>query len=113
MRLLVVEALRKNGYDVREAANGSQLLGQILAQEVRPDIRVDLIVSDVRMPVWNGLQVLEAMHDDRWTIPVILMTAFGDEPTRAAAARLGAVLFDKPFAIADLLVVVAELLPSA
>ena len=103
MRRIVTTALRGAGYEVREAADGSQLLTQILAQEMAPGAHVDLIVSDIRMPEWNGLLVLEALRDERWGIPVILMTAFGDEPTRVSARELGAVLLDKPFAIDDLL----------
>ena len=101
MRRLVVEALRKDGHQVTEAADGGRLLVQIAeAFDRDPTLSaVDVIVSDVRMPVCNGIELLERLADARWRVPVILMTAFGDEDTRKRAARIGAVLFDKPLSL--------------
>jgi CheY-like chemotaxis protein len=104
MRRLVVEALRKDGHHVVEAADGGRLLVQIAeAFDHDPSLSlVDVIVSDVRMPVCNGLELLERLADARWRVPVILMTAFGDEDTRKRAERIGAVLFDKPLSLGAL-----------
>lgn len=110
MRRIVVEALRKDGYDVREAPDGGRLLIAITAQYDDPDAEVDLIISDIRMPVCSGLQIVESLRQARWKVPVILVTAFGDDDTRARASSLGAVLFDKPFAIDALREVVRNLL---
>jgi CheY-like chemotaxis protein len=101
MRRLVVEALRKDGHHVTEAADGGRLLVQIAeAFDRDPSLSaVDVIVSDVRMPVCNGIELLERLADARWRVPVILMTAFGDEDTRKRAERIGAVLFDKPLSL--------------
>jgi len=101
MRRLVVEALRKDGHQVTEAADGGRLLVQIAeAFDRDPTLSaVDVIVSDVRMPVCNGIELLERLADARWRVPVILMTAFGDEDTRKRAERIGAVLFDKPLSL--------------
>jgi DNA-binding response OmpR family regulator len=54
------------------------------------------------MPIASGLSVLESLRKANWRTPVILMTAFGDDATRARAEALGAVLFDKPFDVDDL-----------
>ena len=110
MRRVVTDALRKDGYDVREAPDGGRLLNAITALYANPAAMVDLIVSDIRMPICGGLQIVESLRQARWNIPVILMTAFGDDETRAQAMRLGALLFDKPFAMADLRAVVRSLL---
>jgi len=101
MRRLVVEALRKDGHHVTEAADGGRLLVQIAeAFDLDPSLSlVDVIVSDVRMPVCNGIELFERLADARWRVPMILMTAFGDEDTRKRADRLGAVLFDKPLSL--------------
>ncbi|HTQ48741.1 MAG TPA: response regulator [Polyangiaceae bacterium] len=101
MRRLVVEALRKDGHHVTEVSDGGRLLVQIAeAFDRDPTLsQVDVIVSDVRMPVCNGIELLERLADARWGVPVILMTAFGDEDTRKRAARIGAVLFDKPLSL--------------
>lgn len=101
MRRLVVEALRKDGHQVTEATDGGRLLVHIAeAFDRDPSLSlVDVIVSDVRMPVCSGLELLERLADARWRVPVILMTAFGDEDTRKRAERIGAVLFDKPLSL--------------
>jgi len=101
MRRLIVEALRKAGHDVTEASDGGRLLMNIVqAFDRNPSLsNVDVIVTDVRMPVWNGLELLERLAEADWRVPAILMTAFGDEDVRRRAARLGAVLLEKPLSV--------------
>jgi CheY-like chemotaxis protein len=104
MRRLVVEALRKDGHDVIEASDGGRLLVR-LAEVFDRDptmAAVDVIVSDVRMPVCSGLDLLERMFEARWRVPCILMTAFGDDEIRARAERVGALLLDKPLRLDEL-----------
>jgi DNA-binding response OmpR family regulator len=113
MRGLVAEALRGDGYEVVELTDGGRLLVDISARlkAGQGDESVDLIVSDIRMPICTGLQIVAALRDAHWHTPVILMTAFGDEATRKRAETLQAVLFDKPFDIDDLRTAVANMLP--
>jgi DNA-binding response OmpR family regulator len=104
MRRLVAESLRKDDYEVVEESDGGRLLVRIAAiyafdTTVDP---FDLIVSDIRMPVCSGLEILKGLRDAHWSTPVILMTAFGDDETRDRAVNLGAFLFDKPFQMGDL-----------
>jgi CheY-like chemotaxis protein len=104
MRKLVVDALRKDGHEVLEAHDGAGML-VVLAETFQVDStlgRIDVIVSDMRMPVWSGLELLERLAEAGWRIPSILMTAFGDEETRLCAARVGAMLMDKPFSMGEL-----------
>ena len=101
MRRLVVEALRKDGHQVMEATDGGRMLVR-LAEAFDRDpalLSVDVIVSDMRMPVCNGLDLLERLAEARWRIPCILMTAFGDDETRKRVDRIGAVLLDKPLSL--------------
>jgi CheY-like chemotaxis protein len=115
MRDIVVEALRDDGHDVIALTDGAQLLVDI-ATRVKEGVRaeiVDLIVSDIRMPICSGLHILEAIRESRWTIPVILMTAFGDEATRRRAESHQAILLDKPFEVDDLRAAIAKLLPGS
>jgi DNA-binding response OmpR family regulator len=112
MRRLVVDALTKDGYELVEECDGGRLLVRIAAiysfdRTVDP---FDLIVSDVRMPVCSGLDILKGLRDAHWDTPVVLMTAFGDDETRARAHKLGALLFDKPFSMQSLRAKVRELL---
>jgi CheY-like chemotaxis protein len=112
MRRVVVDALRDDGYDVVELADGGRLLVDI-ADRMKAETAgasVDLIVSDIRMPICTGLQILEVLRQSHWHTPVILMTAFGDDATRKRAESLMAVLFDKPFDVDDLRTAVAHLL---
>ncbi len=113
MRSVVVVALRGDGYEVVEVADGGRMLVDVAARlKAEPGAdSLDLIVSDIRMPVCTGLQILSALREAHWQMPVILMTAFGDEATRRHAESLAAVLFDKPFDVDDLRTAVANLLP--
>jgi len=111
MRKLVVEALRKDGHEILEASDGAQML-VLLAETFHrePGLgSVDVIVTDVRMPGENGLDVVERVSQARWKIPCILMTAFGDDEVRWRAQRMGATLLDKPLSLAELRAAVARL----
>jgi DNA-binding response OmpR family regulator len=111
MRNLVAEALRKDGYEVLAVSDGGRLLVSLAHDRVDGDQGfVDLVVTDVRMPICSGMQILEQVRAARWRMPFILMTAFGDAATREQATNLGALLFDKPFELDDLRTAVASLL---
>lgn len=112
MRHLVADSLRVDGYQVTELSDGAQLLLRITRHyRLREQADgIDLIVSDIRMPVITGLAVLKGLRDAHCRTPVILMTAFGDQATRRAASDLDAVLFDKPFKMADLRAAVRQVL---
>ena len=90
MRRVVADALRDDGYDVVELADGGRLLVDIAARMKAETAgeSVDLIVSDIRMPICTGLQILEVLRQSHWHTPVILMTAFGDDATRKHAESL-------------------------
>jgi len=113
MRGIVADALRADGHEVVELTDGGRLLVDISARlkAGQGDESIDLIVSDIRMPICTGLQIVAALRDAHWHTPVILMTAFGDEATRRHAETLQAVLFDKPFDLDDLRTAVANMLP--
>jgi CheY-like chemotaxis protein len=104
MRRLVVEVLRKDGHEVTEATDGGRLLVRI-AEVFHRDptmAAVDVIVSDVRMPVCSGLDLVERLFEARWRVPCILMTAFGDDDIRRRAGAVGALLLDKPLSLDEL-----------
>jgi CheY-like chemotaxis protein len=89
------------GYSVVLAADGRQ--GLELARELRPDV----IITDVSMPVMDGLELLGRLRSDLAPpLPPIIVCSGGDM-TEATALRLGAFRFlNKPFERADLLAVV-------
>ena len=111
MRELLAGVLRRDGFDVLLAESGDQLLQRVTAQVLRRTDRrgVDLIISDVRMPMFSGIEVLEALRRCDWSVPCILISAFADEALCAEAERLGAMLFAKPFELDDLRLAAAHL----
>jgi DNA-binding response OmpR family regulator len=57
---------------------------------------LDLIITDVHMPVVDGLEVFWALRAAHWTVPVIVVMGHDAPEIRDAAARLGAILLPKP-----------------
>lgn len=110
MRTLVVDTLERDGYVVDAVRDGGEVMTRITdSYRATPSYpRVDLIVTDVRMPVSSGLDLVDAMRNAKWTIPIVIMTAFGDASTRARAEALGATLLDKPFKMGELRAVVRD-----
>lgn len=112
MRRLITWNLNREGFETVECADGWQLLDHlgdpVLSGE--PD-DYDLIVSDIRMPGVTGLEVLEGIHEAEWFVPMILITAFGNEDVHRRAKDLGAAaMFDKPFDINDLIKSIRQIL---
>lgn len=113
MRALLARTLRRAGFDVIEASSGYEAL-EGLARGLIREPSLDLVISDVRMPGYDGLNILASLRQACTPIPVILITAFGSTAAHAAAARLGAfAMVDKPFDVDDLLILVRSAVRSA
>lgn len=82
IRFLLKEELLADGHAVRTAADG------ISALEAVADLAPDVIVLDIKMPGMSGLEVVERLKRTHPTLPIFLLTAYGDY--RAEAARVGA-----------------------
>jgi len=104
VRAMIAEALRHDGHHVQEFADGARLLVRIARQYSRhaPAEPIDLLVSDVCMPVITGLAIVRGLRAAHSRTPCILLTAFGDEKTRLEAESLGAVFLEKPLSPAVL-----------
>jgi CheY-like chemotaxis protein len=104
MRAMIAAALRAYGYDVMEAANGIELLDAIATGLIsgRRQDAFDVVLSDVRMPRINGIDVITRLKEARWAAPAIIMTASGDPPFLARLNELGVRLLQKPFDLDDL-----------
>jgi CheY-like chemotaxis protein len=84
-RLLVEGLLRKNpDYRVTLAENGKDALAKIAANPP------DLVISDLVMPELDGVELVRSVRKRYPTIPVVLMTAYGDEATAIKAFEAGA-----------------------
>jgi two-component system alkaline phosphatase synthesis response regulator PhoP len=115
-RVLVVEdnadlalGLRNNleieGYAVEVAADGDDGLAQ--ARAGRPD----LMILDLMLPGLDGFRVLRAIRDDGLDLPVLILTARGEEADKVRGLRLGADDYvTKPFGLLELLARVEALL---
>lgn len=114
LRMLIASELSAAGYQVAEAGTGRELLDQIGVALLSGDrsARPDVIVSDIRMPGFLGLGILAALRDERWHTGMIVMTAYSDRETRAKVAGIGAALFEKPFAVDELLRAVRYVNPA-
>jgi DNA-binding response OmpR family regulator len=104
LRKLLVAELRTAGYDVIEVGDGKLLVDLLRAWFVeRKTEPIDLVITDNRMPGWDGLTVLRSLRQMDWRLPVVMITAFGDEALHSEARELGAAaVFDKPFDFYDL-----------
>ena len=102
-----------DGYEVVEVADGSGVLDELVdSLSDESSLRsFDVIITDVRMPGFSGMDVLRAVRGLPEAPPVILMTAFGNKETHREAHRLGALtVLDKPFDLEDLRAAVANAL---
>jgi len=94
LRLLAAASLKRDGYEISEAGDGQEGLQRFC--ELRPDV----IVLDLNMPVLDGigmLKQLRAMEVGSAT-PVLVLTAHGDETNTSAAFEAGATDYlAKPF----------------
>jgi CheY-like chemotaxis protein len=94
MRVVLRGLLESLGAEVTEAANGGDL-AMLLAYDNR---RIDLLITDVKMPWATGIQVALSARNAGLTMPIIVITAFGNEQLREQIERLGgAKLLQKPF----------------
>jgi DNA-binding response OmpR family regulator len=90
------DALTFAGYEARGAPDGQAGLDAALADGV------DLVLLDVLMPRMDGMAVLGELRHARPSMPVIMLTARGEEPDRIAGLKAGADDYIvKPFSIAE------------
>ena len=89
---LLAEILRRHHFQVWTASSVAAALEFL---EERP---VDLVLSDIRMPERGGMDLLKQIRENQSRIPVVLLSAFGDEHLWVEALSAGAVdLIPKPF----------------
>ena len=75
---------------IHHAASGEAALG-LLSGGIEPTVAV--ILSDINMPGMDGLQLLGAIKQRFPDLPVMMVTAYGDEDRRRRAGELGAAAF--------------------
>ena len=102
-RNALTELLRDEGYTVDAAADGFKALGKIA------DFAPDLVLTDLKMPGMDGIQLLEKIRESDPELPVVMMTAFGEVETAVSAMRSGARDYlSKPVNVGELSVIVGR-----
>ncbi|MHB1193556.1 MAG: response regulator [Longimicrobiales bacterium] len=76
--------LSQQGFEVTTADDGANAISQLQAGQV------DVVVSDLRMPGVDGVQLLQWIHDERPQTQFILLTGFGSEDVEKKVRELGA-----------------------
>ena len=92
MRQSISQWLALSGYDTETYASGEEALGA-----VGPDYP-GIVITDIRMPGMDGIQLLRKLMGHDSALPVIMITGHGDVPVAVEAMRIGAFDFlEKPF----------------
>jgi two-component system, chemotaxis family, chemotaxis protein CheY len=118
MRKVIERALRQSGIDfleILQASNGEEAL-EILRGDAASTMKIGLIISDINMPVMDGLQFLEARRDQQLAVgvPVVMITTEGSEPFVLRAIAAGAQGYIcKPFTAEQVKARVVPLLEAA
>jgi DNA-binding response OmpR family regulator len=101
----IVDALEFEGYAALEAADGAA------GAQMAVTVDCDLVLLDLVLPKRDGLAILRDVRATRPTLPVIILTARGEERDRVEGLRLGADDYVvKPFSVKELLARVAAVL---
>ncbi len=109
MRLLVARALAMDGHIVTTASDGVEAL-EILGGTDGP---FDLMLTDIQMPVMDGIALALSAARDFPEVTILLMTGYAEQRERASG--LNAIAHDvisKPFSVADIRTAVADALAS-
>ena len=109
VRLLVARALSDSGHEVATAIDGADALEQI----ARANGAFDLLLTDIKMPLMDGIALALAVARDYPKVVILLMTGFADQRERAQG--LDAIIHDvvaKPFSLAQIRAAVDEALAA-
>src|SRR6266545_28968 len=107
LRRVLVAILRREGYEVVQAADGSDAI-EALAQPI------DVIITDLKMPQVDGMEVLRHASAHHPSVPVIMITAFGTVDNAVAAVKAGAFDYiEKPFEQEQIRVIVHKAVKQA
>ncbi len=109
LRLLVARGLRDHGHDVAVSGDGAEAL-DVLSRERGA---FDLLLTDIKMPVMDGIALALAAGRDYPDLTILLMTGFADQRERAHG--LSALIHDvvsKPFSLSEIRTAVDDALAA-
>ncbi|HKW87951.1 MAG TPA: sigma-54 dependent transcriptional regulator [Candidatus Acidoferrales bacterium] len=103
LRRLLELNLGEEGFTTQSAADAESGL-KLLASE-----KIDLVVTDFRLPGMNGLEFLQAAKRVNASVPVVMMTAYGSVESAVEAMKMGASDYVlKPFSLAEMVLVIRK-----
>jgi len=103
MRLVLTAMLKKEGYEIASAADGNEALSILKSGPI------DVVITDLKMPNVDGMELLNHMNDKHPAIPVIIITAHGTVATAVEALKKGALDYiTKPFDLDELKNVISK-----
>jgi two-component system cell cycle response regulator CpdR len=109
MRMLVARAIAMDGHDTVTAQDGAEAL-EIL---VREQGAFDLLLSDIQMPVMDGIALALAATRDFPDLTILLMTGFADQRERASGLNaIAHGVITKPFSVTNIRTAVAAALTA-
>ncbi len=95
----------KDKYEVIIANNGKEAINLLKKN------KIDLVITDIRMPDINGLDLLVKIRKEYPEIKVIIMTAYGSSDVQKEANRRGSIYYvEKPFEISDIRKIIIDLI---
>ena len=102
LRLLDLN-LGEEGHTIVKASSAETALNELRQQ------KIDLVLTDLRLPGMNGLEFLQEVKRAEWSVPVVVMTAFGSVETAVEAMKAGASNYvQKPFSMDEIKLVLRK-----
>jgi two-component system response regulator (stage 0 sporulation protein F) len=92
----LAESLTEDGYETLTAGSSEEALGLEIE-------RCDVLITDLRLPGMNGIELMSRIKKTRKALPSILITAYSSPDVLASAKKAGAIrCFSKPFNVEDI-----------
>jgi two-component system chemotaxis response regulator CheY len=102
-------ALEMHGFKVESASNG-----QMALDKIKSGLKPNLIITDINMPVMDGLEFIKNVKPLLRFVPILILTTESEQKKREEAKKLGATgWLVKPVSGTDLINIVKKVLPGA
>ncbi|WP_420407390.1 response regulator [Hoeflea sp.] len=107
LRRFVARALEMDGHEIVHAGDGADAVDHLQADSF------DLLLSDIRMPVMDGIELAKQSSEIAPDMPILLMTGYAEQRERAESLmRIVVDVVDKPFSLPQIRQAVAEALTA-
>lgn len=83
LRMLMSDRLEMEGYEIFQAQNGKKAL------EILENNKIDVLITDIMMPIMDGYQLIEIVRESGYTMPVLMVTAKDTFEDKEMGFRLG------------------------